>query len=63
MVMGMALVYSRAGEPEKSCEELKILLGMPSQVTIQLIRLDPMFSPVVDNPCFQELVTEFDSKI
>ena len=63
MVMGMALVYSRASEPEKSCEELKIILGMPSQTTIQLIRLDPMFEPVVNHPCFEELVSEFETKL
>jgi len=60
MVMGMALVYSRAGEAEKSCEELRILLDMPSQTTIQLIRLDPMFEPVVNHPCFDALVAEFE---
>ncbi len=63
MVMGMALVYCRAGEPEKSCEELKIILDMPSQTTIQLIRLDPMFEPVVNHPCFQELVAKFETKL
>lgn len=63
MVMGMALVYSRAGEPEKSCEELWIVLDMASGTTIQQIRLDPMFRPVVDHPCFRELIAEFDTKI
>ena len=63
MVMGMALVYSRAGEPEKSCDELRILLGMPSQTTIQLIRLDRMFKPVVNHTCFEKLVTEFETKL
>jgi len=61
--MVMALVYCRAGEPEKSCEELRVLLDMPSQTTIQLIQVDPMFKPVVEDPCFQELVDEFDAKI
>ena len=61
-----ARVAARMGEPDRAIAALQKLLSIPSEgalasrvpLTPALLRLDPMFDPLRNNPRFQELVLE-----
>jgi eukaryotic-like serine/threonine-protein kinase len=62
----LARVAARMGEPDRAIAALQKLLSMPYEgalnprvpLTPALLRLDPMFDPLRNDPRFQELVAE-----
>lgn len=62
----LARVAAQLGEPDRAIAALQKLLSIPSEgalasrvpLTPALLRLDPMFDPLRNNPRFQELILE-----
>ena len=54
----LALIYAMVGEHELAMDELEFLLSIPSEITIPMLRLDPQWDPVRENPRFRALVAD-----
>ncbi len=56
MVRNLAVVYATLGEADSTVKELGTLLAVPSWISVPLLRADPTWDPVRDDPRFQALV-------
>ena len=54
----LAEVYARVGEFEKALDVLEQLLSIRTRLTPSLLRLDPIWDPLQDNPRFRKLLGE-----
>jgi tetratricopeptide (TPR) repeat protein len=52
----LARIYVRVGKPEKALDILEQLLKIPYYLSPGLLRIDPEWKPLHDNPRFQRLV-------
>jgi hypothetical protein len=54
----LARVCAHVSERERAIATLQKLLSIPSALTPALLRLDPMFDPLRNDPAFQKLCEE-----
>ena len=57
-VQDLARIYVMVGEYDLAIEQLEYLLSIPSELTISLLRLDPVWEPLRDHPRFKKLLEE-----
>jgi TolB-like protein/Tfp pilus assembly protein PilF len=57
----LAHVYATVGEAEQAIEILEGLLTRPSQVTVPLLKIQPVWDPIRNHPRFVELLKRHDS--
>lgn len=51
-----ARILAQLGESDAALEEIERLLAAPSRLSVQTLRLDPLWDPIRDHPRFQRLV-------
>jgi serine/threonine-protein kinase len=56
MLRNLAVVYATLGEADSAVKELRILLSVPSGISVPWLRADPTWDPVRRDPGFQALV-------
>jgi len=56
LLYGLAQLYVIAGEYDKAIEQLELLLSIPSFMTEQILRLDPVWDPLREHPRFIKLI-------
>ncbi len=56
--MGMAEIYIKAGEYDLALDQIELLLSIPSVISVNWLRNDPVYDPLKDNQRFQEMVAE-----
>ncbi len=49
-------IYVRTGEYDAALDQLTYLLSIPSQLSVALLRVDPVYTPLRGNPRFERLV-------
>ena len=52
-------VYVAVGEYDAAIDQLEILLSIPSELSANLVRLDPIYDPLRDHPRFQALLEKY----
>ncbi len=52
----LARIYVMVGEYDLAIEQLEYLLSIPSELSIPLLRLDPVWEPLRDHPRFKNLL-------
>jgi tetratricopeptide (TPR) repeat protein len=55
-VEALARVYAIVGEADAAIDELSLLLTVPSELSVQLLRLDPTWDSLRHRPRFQQLL-------
>jgi tetratricopeptide (TPR) repeat protein len=54
----LAVVFAQSGRADSASHYLEFLLDHPGDVTVPLLRLDPVWDPIRDTPEFQQLVAD-----
>ena len=56
--VGLAEIQARVGEPDEAIKTLRRLLAIPAgaSVSLQRLRIDPVWDPIRNDPGFQELL-------
>jgi serine/threonine-protein kinase len=55
-VANLAEIYVMVGEHEAALDQLEYLLSIPCPISPPLLRADPLWDPLRDNPRFQALL-------
>src|SRR4029077_9509665 len=59
---GVAQVQTIVGENNRAIEILDGLLSRPSDVTVQILKINPIWDPLRNDPGFQALLTKYGGK-
>ena len=59
-VWELAKIYTMVGEHELAMDQLEIVLSMPSEFSIPLIKTDPTWAPLLDKPRFKLLEEKYE---
>jgi serine/threonine-protein kinase len=59
---GIAQVQAIVGENDRAIEILDGLLSRPSDVTVQALKINPIWDPLRNDPRFQALLTKYSGK-
>jgi serine/threonine-protein kinase len=59
---GVAQVQTIVGENDRAIEILDGLLSRPSSVTVQILKINPIWDPLRNDPRFQALLTKYSGK-
>lgn len=62
-VQDMAIIYTMADEREKAIDLLDQLLSRPFDLSVTMLRLDPTWDPLRNNPRFQSLLQKYSRDI
>ena len=55
-------IYIILNEFDKATSEIEYLLSHPSELSVNLLKIDPLYDPLRDNPRFQELIEKYEEK-
>jgi TolB-like protein len=55
-VEDLAIIYVMVGEYNAALEQIKILLNIPSRLSVKLLLLDPVWKPLWNLPEFKEII-------
>jgi len=56
----LAVIYAMVGEYDLAIDQLETLLSMPSDLSVNLLRLNPKWDPLREHPRFIKLIQKYD---
>ena len=56
----LAKIYTRVGQSDKALDLIEKLLSIPCDLSVGLLRLDPVWDPLRDDPRFQALLEKYE---
>ena len=62
LVESEANIYCMVGEFERAIERLDLLLSIPSDISVALLKIDPIWDPLRDHPRFQALLEKYEKE-
>ncbi len=60
-VENLARIYTMVGEYDAAIDRLESLLAVPSITAVPMLRIDPVWDPLRDNPRFQALLAKYEN--
>ena len=57
----LARIYTMVGEYDAAIDQLESLLAVPSITAVPMLRIDPAWDPLRDNPRFQALLEKYEN--
>ena len=63
-LVGLAQIEAHTGQSERAVKLLRQLLTMPAgdYISVARLKIDPVWDPIRNNPDFQKLLSEPESK-
>jgi tetratricopeptide (TPR) repeat protein len=61
-VADLARIYAMVGEFDSAIDQIEFLLSIPGELSIPLLRLDPVWVPLRDHPRFKKLLEAKERK-
>ncbi len=58
-ILTLASIYSMLGEQDAAIDQLELLLSIPSDISVALLKIDPRWDPLREHPRFQALVSGY----
>ena len=55
----LARIYTVVGEYDKAIDKLESLLSRPGMLSVNILKLDPVWDPLRDHPRFQRLLEKY----
>jgi serine/threonine protein kinase/Flp pilus assembly protein TadD len=57
-IKDLAQVYVMVGEYDKALDKIEYLLSIPGDLSIPLLKIDPVWAPLLNHPRFQKLINK-----
>jgi hypothetical protein len=58
MLRNLAITYATLAEADSAVKHLRVLLEVPSWISVPALRTDPTWNPIRRDPEFRSLVSE-----
>jgi len=62
VALALAIIYAWTNETEQALQLLDHLLTVPNGVTVPVLKLDPVWDPLRNDPRFQVLIDKYGAK-
>jgi len=63
LTVALAQIYAWTGEKDKALQLLDHLLSTPAGISVGLLKLDPVWDPLRNDPRFQALIDKYGAKV
>ncbi len=58
-ILQLAIIYTMLGEQDAAIDQLELLLSIPSELAVPLLKLDPQWDPLREHPRFRALLEKY----
>jgi len=58
-ITNLVVIYTWLDEQDDAIDQLDLLLSIPSELSVSLLKLDPLYDPLREHPRFQALLAKY----